>query len=172
MQATLAAKTPGDRRVIVATDAGYQAATYAAIGNVNFWQALSPGTTWQHVGEQIYPYDKSLDPSGPTSANAAVLANMTDATFILRGTFSTDGGRNAIAYTRGADGWGVIVARADGSLAPSSDPSYNGPSYGLSLVGGNLQTQDCPPNLPMYKCGDANVVVKHWHWDGSKFVRV
>ena len=99
---------------------------------------------------------------------------MTDATFVVRGTFSGDGSGNAVAYTNGSNGWGAIKAKSDGNLAPSGQGvGIGGVGLGddFMLSGGRLQTFDCSSQLPVSQCSGNDRVIKYWTWRKTQFVQ-
>ncbi len=158
--------------VLVQVPGGVEAATYDEVGNIRFWR--NPSTTWQQVGRSTYPFDAQLGESAPSvKVTGALISGMKDATFIVHGTFTTDGGGNAVAFTDGANGWGVIKAQPDGNLAPSGQPVGNdriGLSFDLAFVDGKLQTKDCPTDRPLADCA-GHPVSKLWVWSGQDFRR-
>lgn len=144
--------------------------------HVGFWQDPISSTSWQRVGGSVYPW---VPPAigGPPQAEAtgALLTGMQHATFIVTGNFSGDGSGNAVAYTAGANGWGVIKAEANGNIGPSGESvsaDRIGLSFGFKFVGGLLETQDCNPSFPIAACGGPTTIVKLWKWTGTDFRRV
>jgi hypothetical protein len=152
----------------------YQAATYDQNGHIAFWQ-YAPDTNWTKVGDGTYPTD--MQPYTPVGAKvtSGQVNGMANATFIVTGMFSNDGGVNAIAYTSGnglhTPGWGAVKAKPDGNLAPSG-ASAGSDGLGLSnefdLVNGELETADCSSTLPMAECGGNQRVLKFWAWHEDK----
>jgi hypothetical protein len=154
--------------VRVRVPGGFEAATWDEVGNIAFWHDAT------QVGKSTYPFDPSLGEDTPrVKVTGALIAGMTHATFIVHGTFTTDGGGNAVAFTAAPTGWGVIKAQRDGNLAPSAAPVGNdriGLSYDLGFVGGKLQTKDCPTDRPIVDCA-SHPVTKLWVWSGQAFRR-
>ena len=102
-----------------------------------------------------------------------MLPGMTNATFILTGTFSGDGSANNAAYTADQNGrWGLIVPEERGELVPSGkgvDDQNTGVGDGIYFANGQLETADCSSTLPFAECGGNNRVIKYWTWhmDGA-----
>jgi hypothetical protein len=152
---------------------GFEAATYDQSGHIRFWFEPTEAATWELVGRSRYPDIAQLGPPHATT-QGALLRNMADATFIVRGTFSGDGSGNAVAFTDGRQGWGAIKAEPNGNIGPSGRPvgaDLIGLSYDFGFRDGYLVTKDCPANRPISEC-DQHPVVKEWVWAGHDFVRV
>ena len=142
---------------------------------VAFWTWNKTNNELVVDGSSRYPYDpKTLGPPQATG-RGALLTGMSHATFIVTGTFSTDGSGNAVAYTT-LDGktWGAIKAQPDGNLMPTA--GYVGiKGIGLSedfgFENGMLVTSDCRKSGSTLDC--SNPIVKYWKWDATKseFVR-
>lgn len=169
----LLAKVPGQQAFVVSVPSGYDGITYDQRGHVGFWSDGSAG--WQESAVGSYPYFAGAGERPSVRATGALLSGMRHATFVLTGSFSEDGTGNAVGYTAGSSGWGVIVAQPSGNLAPASpnvDSRNSGVSYGLTLTGGRLETEDCPPNQALAMCGGSDTVKKLWRWTGTQFVRI
>lgn len=129
-------------------------------------------TSWQQVGPNTYPFDPSV-PSHPLDEKYTapqVLEGMAHPIFILHGSFSGDSTANAIAYTHGANGRGVIKAQPDGNLATSGEGvSYEGAGLknGAYFSNGLYETGECSKTLPFALCSGAQRVIKHWGWNGQ-----
>ncbi len=154
--------------MLVQVPSGSEGATYDEVGNITFWH------DGQQVAKSTYPYDATLGEATPSvRVSGALISGMTHATFIVHGTFTTDGGGNAVAFTSGPKGWGVIKAQRNGDLAPSGQAVGNdriGLSFGLAFADGKLQTQDCPTDRPLAECA-SHPVTKLWVWNGTEFER-
>jgi hypothetical protein len=160
---------------IVAVPGGFEAMTWDQATHVGFWSDPTSSTTWQLVGSSTYPWEPAIGGPPQAAATGALLTGMQHATFILTGNFSGDGSGNAVAYTTGANGWGVIKAEPNGNIGPSGQPvsaDRIGLSFGFRFVGGLLETQDCNPSFPIADCGGPTTIVKLWKWTGSDFRRV
>ena len=167
----LTAQTNGAAHVIVAIPGGYEAAVFDQTGNISFWRDAVLTTTWRQVGRSSYPWDAQLGTPPDATVQGALLQAMTHATFIVHGTFTTDGGGNAVAFTTGAKGWGAIKAEPNGNIGPSGQPVGNdkiGLSYGFAFVDRKLQTEDCPTNRPIADCS-AHPITNLWVWTGHDF---
>lgn len=162
----------GDQVAVVALPGsrGYQAAAYDGSGHVTFWASSSSG--WRRIGVAGYPTSAALGPVNP-KVTGGVLAGMSDATFVLTGTFTTDSSVNALAYTRRPDGgWGVVKAEPNGNIGASAKPVGRdgiGLENAFYLVNGELETADCSKTLPMVQCGGDSRVLKFWRWNGTDF---
>jgi hypothetical protein len=158
--------------VQVSVTGGVEIMVVGQTGNVSFW--AESDDTLQRVGASTYPYDPaSLGPPEPVGSGG-VLTNMTDATFVVHGTFTGDGSGNAVAYTNGPDGWGAIKAESNGDLAPSGQgigANEIGLSNDFALVGGRLETFDCSSTQAISDCGGDNRVIKYWTWMTDHFVQ-
>jgi hypothetical protein len=178
--------TPADRRAalvaraggeqvsnLVAVPGGYEAATYDQRGTIRFWAEPAASASWQLIGASRYPYSAALGAPG-AHVTGALLRQMSHATFIVTGLFTTDGSGNAVAFTTGAKGWGAIKAERNGNIGPSGRPVGRdriGLSYGFAFANGYLVTGDCPQNRPIAECG-RHPIVKRWAWTGSDFRRL
>lgn len=175
----LAALSPGNGASVVGVPGGGYDGMVTGIdgdaGQLSFWRY---DTSWHKVGTSTYPFDPSIT-THPLAkpAPAALLLGMKHPVFVLTGTFSSDGfgpnreqGKkgtaNAVAYTDGPDGWGVLTETTDGILASSGKGAgYGGPGllYDASFVDGFLQTETEPnPQQP--------ALAKLWSWDGAKLI--
>lgn len=163
------------------TRAAYEGATVNKAGQIVFWISHpgDRGGAWQEIGQSTFP--TSVDPSLPdATVTGALLPGMPDATFIVHGTFSEDGGVNAVSFTssdtvRGR--WGVIKALPGGDLAGSGQgvaQLRTGLELGLEndiyFANGQLETAECSQTLPMSACGGDQRVLKYWKWNGRVFV--
>ena len=110
-----------------------------------------------------------------TTITGALLAGMTDATFIARGGYSGDGSGNAIAFTNGPDGWGTIAPGPGDTLIPtgnrSTDNRTPGNSYTELFHGGDLETSD-PGSLPLGPNGEEWQVDRVYAWRAGVFRQV
>ncbi len=146
----------------------------ADAGKVSFWHYA---TSWQQVGTSTYPFDPSVTshPLDEKFTAPQVLEGMTHPIFILHGSFSGDSTANAIAYTDGPNGWGVVKAQRDGNLASSGEGvSYGGTGLenGAYFSGGLYETAECSKTLPFALCSGAQRVLKYWGWNGQKLTLV
>lgn len=172
LEARLAARTPGQRLVLVAIPGGYEAISYDQSTHVAFWKYAD--ANWTRVGASSYPYSSAIGAPANARAIGRLLSGMQDATFIVTGTFTVDGSGNAVAYTTGPRGWGAIKAEPNGNIGPSGEPigaDKLGLSFGFAFVGGLLQTMDCRQDQPIAACA-GNPIVKLWRWTGTDFARV
>ncbi|HVU92217.1 MAG TPA: hypothetical protein VHC23_08280 [Jatrophihabitans sp.] len=173
-RAALVARAAGEQvSDVVAVPGGYEAATFDQRGAIRFWSDPAADLGWLPIGASRYPYSAALGAPG-ARVSGARLRNMTHATFIVTGLFTTDGSGNAVAFTTGARGWGAIKAERNGNIGPSGAPVGRdriGLSYGFAFAGGYLVTGDCPQNRPIAQCG-RYPVVKRWVWTGRDFRRV
>jgi hypothetical protein len=173
--AALSRASGGLPSAIVAVPAGFEAITWDQSTHVGFWQDPTTSTTWQRVGESEYPWVPAIGSPPQATATGALLTGMQHATFVVTGNFSGDGSGNAVAYTTGANGWGVIKAEPNGNIGPSGQPvsaDRIGLSYGFGFVGGLLETKDCNPSFPIADCGGPTTILKLWTWTGADFRRV
>jgi hypothetical protein len=173
--AALSHASGGLPSAIVAVPGGYEAMTWDQATHVGFWSDSISSTTWQRVGSSTYPWVPAIGGPPQAEATGALLTGMQHATFIVTGNFSGDGSGNAVAYTTGANGWGVIKAEPNGNIGPSGQPvsaDRIGLSFGFKFVGGLLETQDCNPSFPIADCGGPTTIVKLWKWTGTDFRRV
>ncbi|WP_328603332.1 hypothetical protein OG943_24945 [Amycolatopsis sp. NBC_00345] len=167
----LLAKVPGQQAFVVSVPTGFEAVTYDQSGHVGFWTDSPAG--WHKDTTGSYPYTPGAHSPAAAKAGGALLSGMHHATFVLTGAFSQDSTGNAIGYTDGSSGWGIITAQPGGNLAPASpnvDSNSSGVSHAMALTGGQLQTEDCDPDQPLAECGGSSAVKKLWHWDGNQFV--
>ena len=153
---------------VIAVGTGFEAAALDQAGDISFWKFTS---AWRQVGSSSYPAGGPVPGPSDATAQAAVLTGMSDASFILQGTFSTDGSNNAASYTNGRKGWGAIKAVSDGNISPSGQGvTFGGIGLenGFYFSSGLLETADCSKTLAIAQCGGANRVLKFWRWNGSE----
>ena len=131
--AALSHASGGLPSVIVGVPGGFEAMTWDQATHVGFWYDPTTSTTWQPVGSSVYPWVAAIGGPPQASATGALLIGMQHATFIVTGNFSGDGSGNAVAYTTGANGWGVIKAEPNGNIGPSVNPSQ--PTRSVSRLG-------------------------------------
>jgi hypothetical protein len=170
LDAFLSRRSSDNTTSTVTVKGGSESMLLTQTGDVSFWTLDESTGVIQRTGHVTYPYaPSSLGPPGATGAGI-VLTNMDHPTFIVRGTFTGDGSGNAVAFTNGGTGWGVIKAQPDGNLAPSGT-SIGSNEIGLSQAfgfhNGELMTADCSNNLPISACGGNNRVIKYWTWNQS-----
>jgi hypothetical protein len=163
----------GQMPELVIVPAGYEAATWDQNGHIVFWTYT--GTTWTRAASSSYPYSSAA--GGPADAHVvgARLPGMRHATFVIYGHVTRDDSGNAVAYTSGPRGWGVLKPEPNGHLDPSGQPvsaDKNGLWFGYTFAGRSphdyLQTRACPKVIPGAGCG-APLVLKLWAWNGSDF---
>lgn len=169
----LEAQTNGEPNVMIRVPGGFEAATYDQSGGIQFWREPASATSWSQIGTSSYPYVSQIGPP-EASVQGALLRNMKNATFIVHGNFTGDGSGNAVAFTTGSKGWGVIKAEPNGNIGPSGQPVGSdqiGLSYDFAFRSGYLETKDCPLDRPISDC-DTHPITKLWRWAGDDFVRV
>jgi hypothetical protein len=158
---------------LVRVPGGYEAASYDQRGHIRFWFDPVSSERWQRIGTSRYPYVPQIGPPNARS-DGELLRRMRHATFLITGEFTGDGSGNAVAFTTGARGWGVIKAEPNGNIGPSGRPvgrDQIGLSYGFAFADGYLVTADCSPDRPIADC-DTSPIVKRWVWTGSDFRQV
>jgi pimeloyl-ACP methyl ester carboxylesterase len=167
----LAQLAPGMASWIVKVPAGYEAATWDANGNIDFWK-LSVGP-WSKVGASRYPDLGPQDPPYDTKVTGALLTGMNDATFIATGAFTGDGTGTAEGYTLDpGKGWGTIAPGPNNTLVPTgaaaTDNTTPGNRFRMSFSGGQIETVD--QNSDFYVAdGSEYGTVTDWKWSGSSF---
>lgn len=158
---------------LVAVPGGYEGASWDQLGHIRFWFDPYASLRWQQIGASAYPYSAQV--GRPEAAgHGARLRYMRHATFIVTGVFTGDGSGNAVAFTTGARGWGVIKAMPNGHIGPSGQPVGSdmiGLSFGFAFSDGYLITADCPQDRPQYQC-DKHQIRKRWAWGGQDFHQV
>jgi hypothetical protein len=154
---------------------GAEIAVVGTEGSVAFWKYDKDQETLQLVATRGYPFKSGTLDTSDLTVSASVLSGMTHATFIIRGTFSTDGTGNAVAYTYNVPKktWGAIKAETRTSLKVTNQGVGVG-GIGLSqdfqFVDGRLETDDCSSTVPAAQCGPGTLVTKYWEWDGTHFI--
>jgi len=169
----LTAQTNGEAHLLVKIPNGYEAATFDQQADIQFWRSVGKNVDWTQVGTSTYPYSPSIGGPADAKVSGALLSGMQNATFIVTGSFTADSSGNAVAYTTGDHGWGVIKAEPNGNIGPSGQPVGSdriGLSYGFGFAAGKLKTQDCPANEPIVSCGSDHVD-KLWKWTGHDFTQ-
>ncbi|MGN6606788.1 MAG: protein kinase domain-containing protein [Jatrophihabitans sp.] len=154
---------------------GTELAVAGTAGSVTFWKYDTSAHTLQLAAVKGYPYKAGTLDTSNLTVQSAVLAGMTHATFIVHGTFSTDGTGNAVAYSYDVpkQTWGAIKAETRTSLQVTDQgvaPGGIGLSQNFRFVSGRLETDDCSSTVPASQCGPTTLVTKFWEWDGTHFV--
>ena len=170
----LTAQTNGEAHVLVAVSGGFEAAAFDQRANIQFWRSVGNSVNWTQVGTSTYPYSPSIGGPADAKVSGALLSRMRHATFIVTGNFTGDSSGNAVAFTTGPKGWGVIKAEPNGNIGPSGQAvgaDRIGLSYGFSFSGGKLVTEDCRTDQAIALCG-SNPITKSWLWTGIDFRRV
>jgi hypothetical protein len=165
----LAARTPGFRHRVVAVPGGYDAAAFDQSGDIDFWSYRT--STWALTARRLYP-TYAAGTAAAVSVRGAALTGMPDATFVVDAPFAATG--RAVAYTAGADGWGVLAVSTDGDLrsdGTGATAGETGTDLAVRFVGGDLETVDAPTAFPT--AFDASFpVVRRWAWQGDGFAPV
>jgi pimeloyl-ACP methyl ester carboxylesterase len=171
--AQLSRLTPGMHNTLVAISGGFEAAVWDEKGHVTFWKLTDPSQTWKQIGASTYPV-LPTEPPG-TTLTGALLAGMSDATFIADGPFSGDGTGNAIAFTNGARGWGTIAPGPGNTLIAtgnrSTDNATPGNSYSEYFHDGDLSTSE-PGSLPFGPNGEEWQIERTYKWTGGEFQQI
>jgi hypothetical protein len=170
----LTAQTNGAAHDLVKIARGYEAATFDQHANIAFWRSIGNSVDWTQVGTSIYPYTPAIGGPAHARVTGALLARMQHATFIVTGAFTGDSSGDAVAFTTGPNGWGVIKAEPNGNIGPSGQPvgaDRIGLSFDLKFAGGRLVTEDCRTDQAIALCG-SNPVIKYWLWAGADFKQV
>ena len=170
----LTAQTNGAAHDLVKIARGYEAATYDQHANIAFWRSIGNDVNWTQVGTSTYPYSPAVGGPANAKVTGTLLARMQHATFIVTGAFTGDSSGDAVAFTTGPNGWGVIKAEPNGNIGPSGQPvgaDRIGLSFDLKFAGGKLVTEDCRTDQAIAQCG-SNPVIKYWLWAGADFEQV
>lgn len=137
----------GDPYKVVKVGAGYEAMSYGSVAGsspstaLGFYRWHSDSGSWKKAGSVTAPNVLS----GSVSVAAGRLSGSNHATFVLKGAFT--GNETGSAYAFGYDldnGWGVLTAQSDGSLAAeptSADNRSKGLEVDINIVDGRLQTK-------------------------------
>ncbi len=163
---------PGMQHDIVSIPGGFEAATFDQAGHIDFWKSTATGS-WQRVGTSTYPMLPPEFGAPDVTVEGTLLTSMTDATFVAHGNFSGDGTGNAVAFTNGPKGWGVIAPGANNTLVatgrPSTDNTTPGNSFAETFNQGLLETTQ--QNYDFWAAiGSTFSLVTDWRWDGTHFV--
>jgi hypothetical protein len=166
----LAALTDGMSESLVAVPGGYEAATWDQLGDIDFWKLTGAGP-WVELRRSTYPILGSASQNPPdASATGTLLSGMSDATFILDGTFSGDGTGNAVVYGPGPDGYGALSQENTSLASTGQGASGTGFDYFQALFqNGELVTEQ---NSGAFDnaFGAGFPIVMNWHWNGQSFV--
>jgi eukaryotic-like serine/threonine-protein kinase len=154
---------------------GYEGAAWADNGPVTFWKWISADPRWDQAGASSYPVLPPQFGTPATTITGALLAGMSDATFIAKGAFTGDGTGNFIAFTNGPHGWGTVAPGPGNTLVPtgrkSTDNTTPGNSYTELFSGGDLEVSD-PGSLPFAPNGEEWQVDRVYAWSGGAFRQV
>lgn len=176
LQSQLATMSSGARVTVIAVPGGGYDAMVSSnktnLGQVSFWHH---DTSWRKVGESTYPYENARVAQRPLTdpVQAQVLRGMAHPIFILDGVFSGDSTANAIGYTSGPQGWGVIKAQPNGNLASSGqgvgfgEPGLENDAY---FADGLYETAECSATLAFAECSGDRRVLKFWGWSGTELI--
>jgi len=170
----LTAQTNGAAHVIVRVPRGYEAATFDQHANIAFWRNVANNVNWTQVGRSTYPYSPAIGGPADARVTGTLLARMQHATFIVTGAFTSDRSGDAVAFTTGPKGWGVIKAEPNGNIGPSGQPvgaDRIGLSFAFKFAGGKLVTEDCRSDQAIVLC-PTNPITKFWLWVGADFKQV
>jgi hypothetical protein len=165
----LTAATPGMQQTIVQTPGGYEAATYDQHSHIDFWTLTGTGP-WVEAARGYYPTLAYGGQGENVTVAGRLLTGMTDATFIVTGAFSGDGTGNALAYTHGPQGWGVLTNNSGNSLTVSSGTVEANPATEAGIdthdyfTGGMLETSD---NSGAFDIAFAASFPLDWYWTWS-----
>ena len=163
IRSTVAVQTPSGSELMVVTQRG----------KLEFWTWLASAHTLQLTGTSTYPYAPGSLGAPSAKGTGALLSGMDHATFVITGTFTTDGSGNAIAYTRGAGHWGAVKASGTRLVPSSAGSTANAPvgqHAAAGFVGGLLETADCSQLVPVSQCGaSGNRVLVYWRWHSDGF---
>jgi hypothetical protein len=154
---------------------GYEAAAWADNGRVTFWKWPSASPAWHEIGASTYPV---LPPNFGTSHSTitgALLAGMTDATFIAHGQYTGDGTGSYIAFTSGSRGWGTVAPGPGNTMVAtgrkSTDNATPGNSYTELFRGGDLEMSE-PGFLPFGPNGEEWQIERVYAWSAGTFRQV
>jgi hypothetical protein len=165
--------TPGMRHTLFAIPGGFEGAAWDQRGNITFWKLTGAGP-WHKVGQSTYPNLAEARPASPPGTVAgALLTGMSDATFILTGPFSADGQGNALPYTAGPHGWGLLESRSPGTLTvgQGSARSVSTPAavaLGYYFSDGMLVSQESTGAFGL-SFGTWFPLDLYWSWAGGHF---
>jgi pimeloyl-ACP methyl ester carboxylesterase len=172
-ESELRALTQGSNIVLVDVPGGYDAAAYDQSSHINFWEYRA--SSWKQAGVSEYPGEAGttgyLPYDRPVTVSGALLTNAEHATFIVDGPFTGDGSGEAVAYANGPQGWGLVLARSDGTLA-SSGHGYENQGPGRELTMGFSDGQFVTYTgsvLPSTAFGAGVPIVRHWRWVTDHF---
>lgn len=157
----------------VAVPGGVEAAIWDRLGNINFWK-IPDGGSWTQLGKSRYPVVQ--EPSAGVKVSGALLRDMTDATFIVSGSYSGDSSGNDIAFTAGSRGWGTVAPGSGRTLVATGNAStdyttpgiYWNEGFGADSDKGYLVTVIKNPFFSMAHGGDY-ALVTDWKWSGDGF---
>lgn len=156
----------------VAVPGGYEAAAWDNTGRVTFWRWTSGSQAWARVGASTYPVLPATFGTPDATVTGALLAGMSDATFIAQGQFSGDGTGSFIAFTNGPRGWGTIAPGLGGTLIPSGNSSTDnttpGEQYTELFDHGDLEIST-PGSLPYGPNGEEWQIGTVYAWSNGAF---
>lgn len=157
----------GQAVTVVATGAGFEAATYDQHGNLDFWSDTSG--SWARQAARTYPGGSA---GRGVTVSGALLPGMRDATFVLDSPgLSEDDSVSAVVYARGGSGWGIL-SREGSALVPADHPAASGQAFffGAWLLTVGLRTAVESETVPDAIAGSVNPIVDYWRWSNGRFV--
>lgn len=186
---------------IVTTPAGQEAATWEAVKQppkrlarnhqtaapyesapIAFWRYDDEAREWQRLGRNRYPGISFPGYDCNPKVVGGLVQGAPDATFLVHGCQSGDGGINALAFANGSRGWGIVEqGPSPNELRSRGQPRHITVStnrwpepadrYDMSFAGNLLETND---GNPFFAIAAKGAYARHtfWRWSGSGFVRV
>lgn len=165
-RASLQRAARGQAVTVVATDAGFEAATYDQHGHLDFWADTSG--SWTRQAARTYPGSAGRG----VTVSGALLPGMPDATFVLDspGLVEDDSAR-AVVYARGGSGWGIL-SRKGSALVPAGHPAVSAQAlfFGAWLLPAGLRTSVESETTAEAIAGSVNPIVDYWRWSNGRFV--
>lgn len=150
---------------------GAEAATWGPKDNIEFWRWTASGS-WQVVGRSATPEPVIDSLRGETKVVGAVLRGASDATFIVSGEFSVDGGANYVAYGAGSTGWGILRQTSATVMRAAGRPTEGlTGEAGPSLTFANGELVDTMTNTYFnHSQGMLYPLRTTWKWQGDGLV--
>lgn len=165
--------TPGMEHTLVKVPGGWEAASFDQNGHIDFWKLEGQGP-WMELSQSNYPLLPEASPQ--VSVAGALLRDMSDATYLVRGVFSGDGSANDVIFGPGPNGYGILTQASptsplssDGHGESSTSSSSWDRQFAAFVSDGQLVTEQ---NSGAFDDAFASAfpLIVTWRWEGNEFI--
>jgi hypothetical protein len=156
------------RSTTVEVTGGSEVATWTDSGRrVVVWRRASGAPAWTQQDVVDLPDPPEGSATNGLNVTGAVVSGGSDATFVLGGTFTMDGGTNAFVLGRGRTGWGLLARPTPESATLSVAAPPTG-WFRAAFRDGLLVTASLNTFFPLFQ-GVKFPLVSYWRAAGSRF---